>query len=69
MPPTATVAQFSAQPRVKLSMLVKKAKHLGCETFSGLVDAVTTKNRLKRVFDTLTDMELYDDTKLRVARG
>ena len=66
MLPTATFAQPSAQPRVKLSKLVKKTRQLGCETFLGSVDAVIAKNWLKRVFDTLTDMELNDDLKLRV---
>ena len=40
---------------------------MGCETFLGIVDAVAAKNWLKRVFDTLTDMELNDELKLRVA--
>ena len=40
---------------------------MGCETFSSLVDAVAAKNWLKRVFDTLIDMELENDLKLRVA--
>ena len=67
MPSTETFAQSSVQPGVKLSKLVKKAKQLGCETFSGSVDAITTKNWFKRVFNTLTDMELNDDLKLKVA--
>ena len=50
MPFTETFAQFSAQPGVKLSKLVKEAKQLGCETFSGSVDAITTKNWLKKGF-------------------
>ena len=52
---------------VKLSKLIKKAKQLGCETFFGLVDAVVARNWLKKVFDTLTDMELDENLKLRVA--
>ena len=40
---------------------------MGCETFSSLVDAVAAKNWLKRVSNTLTDMKLEDDLKLRVA--
>ena len=67
MPPMATFAQPSAQLGVKLFKLVKKARQLGCETFSGSIDAVTTKNQLKGVFDTLTDIELDDDLKLRMA--
>ena len=47
--------------------MVKKARQLGCETSSGSIDAVITRNWLKRVSDTLTDMELEDDFKLRVA--
>ena len=52
---------------VNLSKLIKETRQLGCETFSRLVDAVVAKNWLKRVFDTLTNMELEDDLKLRVA--
>ena len=37
------------------------------ETFSRSIDAVVARNWLKRVFDTLTDMELDDELKLRVA--
>ena len=40
---------------------------MGCETFSGTVDAVVARNWLKRVSDTLNDMELDDDLKLKVA--
>ena len=42
-------------------------RQLSCETFSRLVDVVLAKNWLKRVSDTLIDMELDDDLKLRVA--
>ena len=52
---------------VKLSKLVKKARQLGCETFSGSVDGVVVRNWLKKVFDTLTNMELDDELKFRVA--
>ena len=38
-----------------------------CETFSGTIDIVAMKNWLKRVSNTLTDMELNDELKLRVA--
>ena len=30
--------------RIKLSKLVKEVRHLGCETFSGLIDAIMEKN-------------------------
>ena len=40
---------------------------MGCETFSGTVDAITVNNWLKKVSNTLTDMELDDELKLRVA--
>ena len=63
MPPTTTFSQ----PVVKLSKLVKKDKQLGCETFSGTGDVVTTKNWLERFSDTLIDMELEDELKLRVS--
>ena len=67
MPPTITFAHpTTPQQGVKLSKLVKEVRQLGCETFSGLVDAVMTKNWLKRVFDTLTNMELDDNLKLRM---
>ena len=56
-----------AQPTLKLSKLVKEARQLGCETFSGIVDAIAKKNWQKKVSNTLTDMELDDELKLRVA--
>ena len=40
---------------------------MGCETFSCIVDAIAVKNWLERVSNTLTDMELDDELKLRVA--
>ena len=55
-----------AQPTLKLSRLVKEARQLGCETFSGTVDAVVIKNWLKRVSDTFTNIELNGELKLRV---
>ena len=61
----ATVAQPQKQYVVKLSKLIKKARQLGCETFSKIADVVATKNWLKRVFDTLKDMEIEDDFKLK----
>ena len=63
----ATFAQPPAQPIVKLSKLVKEARELGCETFSSTVDIFAVNNLLKRGSDTLTDMELDDELKLRVA--
>ena len=42
-PPT-TYAQPSTQPGVKLSKLVKEARLLGCQTFSGSVNAIVAKN-------------------------
>ena len=65
MPPTITFAPPPAQPVVKLSKLIKEARQLGCETFSSITDAA--KNWLKRVSNTLTNMELDDELKLRVA--
>ena len=67
VPPPATFAQTSTQSEGKLSKLIKEARLLGCETFLGTVDAVVAKNWLKRVTDTLTDMELNDSLKLKVA--
>ena len=40
---------------------------MGCEIFSGTVDTVVTRNWLKRISDTLNDMKLDDDLKLKVA--
>ena len=67
MPPMTNLPQSSTTPGIKLSKLIKEARTLGCETFSGTVDAVVAKNWLKRVSDTLNDMELDDDLKLKVA--
>ena len=67
MTPTITFAQPLAQAVVKLSKLVKKTRQLGCETFFGTVDDVVAKNWLKKVSDTLIDMELNDELKLGVA--
>ena len=67
MPPMALFVSPLTQPVVKLSKLVKEARQLGCETFSGTVDVVVAKNWLKRVSDTLIDMELDDELKLRIA--
>ena len=67
VPPPATFVQTSTQSEVKLSKLIKEARLLGCETFSGMVDAVVDKNWLKMVIDTLIDMELNDSLKLKMA--
>ena len=42
--PTTTFAQPLVEPGVKLSKLVKEAKELGCETFSGSIDTITIMN-------------------------
>ena len=39
---------------------------MGCETFFCTIDVVVTKNWLKRVSDTLIDMELNNELKSRV---
>ena len=67
MSPSVMFAQPLAQSLVKLSMLIKETRQLGYETFSGSDDAMIAKNWLKKVYDTVTDMELEDDHKLRVA--
>ena len=67
MPPMSPLVTPPAQPTIKLSKLVKDARQLGCETFSGTVDVVTAKNWLKRILDTLINMELDDELKLSVA--
>ena len=66
-PPPATFTQPSTQSEVKLSKLVIETRLLGYETFSRTVDAIVTKNWLKKISDTLTDMELDDNLKLKVA--
>ena len=40
---------------------------MGCEIFSRSIDVVVAKNWLKKVSDTLTNMELNDELKLKVA--
>ena len=67
MPPTTTPPQSSTTSGIKLSKLIKEVRTFGCETFFGSVDAVIARNWLKRVFDTLNDMELDDKLKLKVA--
>ena len=67
MPPMTNLPQSSTTSGVKLSKLIKEARTLGCETFSGTVDTVVERNWLKRVSDTLNDMELDDNLKLKVA--
>ena len=60
-------AQPSTQQGVKLSKLVKKAKLLGCEIFFGSGDAIVAKNWMKKITDTMVDMELEDSLKLKLA--
>ena len=67
LPPPTTYAQPSTQLGLKLSKLVKAARLLGCQTFFGSVDAIVAKNWIKKVSDTMVDMELEDTFKLRVA--
>ena len=62
-PPQAVHAQPSTQSVPKLSKLVKEARLLGCQTFSGSVDAIVAKNWIKKVSDTMIDMELDDTHK------
>ena len=52
---------------MKLSKLIKEAKLLGYETFSGTVDAIVSKNWMTKITDTIVDMELEDSLKLKVA--
>ena len=66
LPPT-NFTKPSTQQGVKLSKLVKEARLLGCQTFSGSIDAIVAKNWMKKVTDTMVDMELEDNLKLRVA--
>ena len=40
---------------------------MGYETFSSTIDIVAAKKWLKRVLDTLTDIKLDDELKLRVS--
>ena len=50
MPPMTNLPQSSTTSGVKLSKLIKEARTLGCETFSGTVDAVVARNWLKKSF-------------------
>ena len=52
---------------MKLSKLVKEARLLGCETFSRIVDAIVAKNWMKKITNTMVDMELKDKLRLNVA--
>ena len=63
----ATLAQPPTQSIVKLFKLVEEVRQLRCETFLDTINVVATRNLLKRVSYTLTDMELDDELKLRVA--
>ena len=47
--------------------MVKEARLLGCETFFGTVDAIVAKNWMKKITNTMVDMELEDSLKLKVA--
>ena len=67
MPPTVPFVPSPTQPVVKLSKSMKEARQLECKAFSGTVNVVAAKNWFKRVSNTLTDMELDDNLKLRVA--
>ena len=42
--PATTFPQPPTHTRIKLSKLVKKARLLGCETFSGSVNAIVSRN-------------------------
>ena len=66
-PPPTTYAQPSTQPGLKLSKLAKEARLLGCQIFSGSIDAIVAKNWIKKVSDTMVDIKLDDTLKLRVA--
>ena len=55
-PPQTAHTQPSTQTVPKLSKLVKEARLLGCQTFSGSVDPIVAKNWIKKVLDTMIDM-------------
>ena len=61
-----TFAQPSTHQGVKLSKLVNEVRLLRCETFSGSVDAIVAKNWLKKISDTMINMELEDNLKMKV---
>ena len=65
-PPPTTYAQPSSQQGMKLSKLVKEVRLLGCQAFSGSVDAIVAKNWMKKITNTMVDMELEDNLKLKV---
>ena len=39
---------------------------MGCETFSGTVDAIVAKNWMEKITNIMIDMELEDNLKLKV---
>ena len=65
MPPTTTFPQPSTHTRIKLFKLVKEDRLLGYEIFFGSVDDIVVRNGVKRVFDTLSNMELDDELNLK----
>ncbi|XVF07246.1 hypothetical protein REPUB_Repub06bG0122200 [Reevesia pubescens] len=67
IPPQMPQAASAEQSAPKLSKLIKEARQLGCESFFGTVNAVVAKNWLKRVTNTVNDMGLDDESKLKVA--
>ena len=54
------------KPTKDLSKLIKEARLLGCENFSGVYDATIAREWLERVKDTFRDMRLDDESKMLV---
>ena len=54
------------KPTKDLSKLIKVARLLGCENFSGVYDATIAREWLERVKDTFRDMRLDDESKMLV---
>ncbi|WRX10634.1 Retrotransposon gag domain - like 10 [Theobroma cacao] len=54
-------------PDVSISKKLKEARQLGCVSFTGELDATAAKDWVIQVSETLTDMGLDDEMKLKVA--
>ena len=54
------------KPPKELSKLIKEARLLGCENFSGVYDATVAREWIERIKDTFRDMKLDDKAKMMV---
>ncbi|EOX99711.1 Gag protease polyprotein [Theobroma cacao] len=54
-------------PDVSISKKLKEARQLGCVSFTGELDETVVRDWVIQVSETLTDMRLDDEMKLKVA--